>query len=143
MAFGANQGAGLRRADRLARASFGEDHVPEIGLRGCEADADKAALLLFAHAGNETFHRFVGHLIENTDSLAGEKRGVHDDEGAVGADVLGVGLEVDGFAFGYLATDLQRDLKSDPDGPTAFRVASAMHEHVGGAFREASMARIK
>lgn len=125
--FRIDERAGLRGADGLARARLGKHDVPEVVLGSSEADAHKAVLLLLADAGDEAFDGFVGHLIENTDHLAWQERGVHDNQSAVGADVLGVGLEVNGFAFRHVATHLQRDLKGDPDGATPFWVPCSMH----------------
>lgn len=112
----------------MARARLGKHDVPEVMLGSGEADAHKAVFLLFADASDEAFYGFIGHLIENTDHLAGQERGVHDNQSAVGADVLGVSLEVNGFSFRHVATNLQRDLKGDPDGATPFWVAGTMHK---------------
>lgn len=111
----------------MARASLREDDVPEVALGSGETDAHKATFLFFADASHEALDGVVGHLIENTDHLAWYERSIHNNQRAVGADVLRKGLEVDDFAFGHVATDFQRDLKSDPDGATAFWVPSPMH----------------
>ena len=74
---GRNERPGLRGADRLARAGFGENDVPEVSVGRGEGDADKAPLPLLAQGSDVTLGRFVGHLIENTDVLPGDEGRIH------------------------------------------------------------------
>ena len=51
---GRNEGAGLRGADGLARAGFGENDVPEVGVWRAEGDANKTPLTLLAQRSHVT-----------------------------------------------------------------------------------------
>src|SRR5215469_15204658 len=96
---GRNQGAGLWRTDGLARAGFGENDMPEIGVWRDEGDANKAPLALLPQGSDTTVGRFCRHLIENADVLAGDKRSIHQQQRPVRADHVGGRLQIYGFAF--------------------------------------------
>jgi hypothetical protein len=105
--------------------------MPKVVLGGCEADANKAAVVPFAHGGDKALDRFGGHFVENLNGLARQQRSIHDDERAVGAYVLREGFEVDGLAFGHLATHLERNLERYPYSTPSFGISGPMHEVAG------------
>lgn len=125
---GREKRAGLGGANSLASAGFGEDDMPEIVLRGGEAETDEAAILFFADRSDDAVDGVGSHFVEELDPLAGKQRRVHDDQSAVTADELGERLQVDGFAFGHLAAHREWNLKRDAYGATPFGISGPMHE---------------
>lgn len=119
--------AGLGRANRLACAGLGEHDVPEIVIRLGESQTDKSPFVLFADGGDEALDGIVGHFVEDADGLAWQKRRVHDNKGAVGADKLRGGLEIDQLAFRHLAANAKRNLQRDANRTPALWVSCAMH----------------
>jgi len=128
---GRNEGASLRGANGLARAGLGENDVPEIGVGRGKGHTDEAAFALFAQGSNVALGRLGGHLIENANALARDERCIHEEKGAVGADNVGGGLQVDGFAFGEAAAHLHGDLQWEADGSATLWVAGSLHNGLG------------
>ncbi len=125
---GGNERSGLRGADGLARAGFGKNDVPEVGVWRAEGDANKAALPLLAQGSDMTLGRFGRHLIENTDVLPGDEGRIHKQEGSVGAHHVSGSLQINGFAFGEAATYFHWDLERQPNRAPTFRVSSSLHK---------------
>src|SRR6266704_3300619 len=125
---GGNERSGLRRADGLARAGFGKNDVPEVGVWRAEGDVNKAALPLLAQGSDMTLGRFGRHLIENTDVLPGNEGRIHKQEGSVGAHHVSGSLQINGFAFGEAATYFHWDLERQPNRAPTFRVSSSLHK---------------
>jgi len=121
----------LRGADSLAGTGFGKDDVPEVVLGSGEAEANEAALVFFADRGDDAVHGFGSHFVKELDPLAGQERGVHNDQGAVATDKLGGSLEVNGFAFGHLAAHFERNLQGDAHRAPPFGISGPMHELAG------------
>lgn len=125
---GGDEGAGLRGANGLTGARFGENDVPEVGVWRGEGHTDKSALALFAQRSDVALGRLGGHFIEDANALAGDERRIHEQESTVGADDVRGCLQVDGFAFGEAAAHLHGDLKRQAYSPAPFWVAGSLHK---------------
>jgi hypothetical protein len=125
---GRDKGAGLRRADGLARARLGENDVPEVGVGRSESHADKTALALFAKRGDVALRGLSGHLVEKTDVLAGDEGRIHEQQRPVRTYNISGRLQVNRLAFGKAATNLHGNLKRQADGSTTLWVSGSLHK---------------
>jgi len=127
-----NEAASEGGTDRLACTGLGENDVPEIHVWLREGNADKTMLTLFPQGSDVTFDGFASHLIEHPDGLPRDKGRIHKQERSMGADNVRGGLQVDRFAFGETATNLQWDLKGQANRTAPFWVSRSMHMRAFG-----------
>ncbi len=79
------QPSGLTRADRSARARFGEYDVPKTNTWDREPDSNEAVVPLVPQRSDSTVRYLGGHVIDQPDALAGNQRGIHEQKSAVSA----------------------------------------------------------
>ena len=124
---GGDEGAGLRGADGLTRAGFGEGYVPEVGIWRGEGDADEAAFALLAQRRDVALDGLGSHFIEDADILPWDQRRIHEQKGTVRADDISRGLQINGFAFGEAATHPHGNLEGKPNRAATFWVTGSLH----------------